>query len=45
MDYLFKKHIMPVGKATMTAFKKGSVTPVKRFIGAGGSGVRRMRPL
>jgi hypothetical protein len=45
MDYLFKKHFMPVGKGTMSVFRKGVVVPSmmrRPLIGAGGAGVRKM---
>jgi hypothetical protein len=45
MDYLFKKHAIPMGKTMMSAFKKGSTMPMKRFVGMDGAGIRRMKPL
>jgi hypothetical protein len=42
MDYLFKKNAMPMGKIMMSSFKKGSTMPMKRFVGMGGAGIRRM---
>jgi hypothetical protein len=42
MNYLFKKQVMPMGKTMMSSFKKGTTMPMKRFVGMGGAGIRRM---